>query len=145
MSYYGGYGSGMGYGTGIPQQYYGGFQAQQTIPPALPQQDQGLIMVNGEEGARAFQLPPNRTVPLFDKNAMMFYLKTTDAGGFGSLRRFSYTEIADTAPAAPESGGGYLTRAEFEEWKKEYGECVSKTAGRRKFGSGSTTGEPGDT
>ena len=124
MSYYGGYGMNTVYGMGMMPQYYGGFQSQQT----LPQQDQGLIMVNGEEGARAFQLPPNKTVPLFDKNAMMFYLKTTDAGGFGSLRRFSYSEVVDSVPAAPERKEDYLTRAEFEAWKREHdGERISGT------------------
>ncbi len=142
MSYYGGYGMNTGYGMSMMPQYYGGFQSQQT----LPQQDQGLIMVNGEEGARAFQLPPNRTVPLFDKNAMMFYLKTTDAGGFGSLRRFSYNEIVDSVPAAPEKKEDYLTRAEFEAWKREHdGERVSGTGARRKSGAGSSNGESGDT
>lgn len=142
MSYYGGYGMNTGYGTGTMPQYYGGFQPQQT----LPQQDQGLIMVNGEEGARAFQLPPNRTVPLFDKNAMMFYLKTTDAGGFGSLRRFSYSEVVDSVPAAPEKKEDYLTRAEFEAWKREHdGERILGTGSRRKSGTSGSAGESGDT
>ena len=142
MSYYGGYGMNAGYGMGMMPQYYGGFQSQQT----LPQQDQGLIMVNGEEGARAFQLPPNKTVPLFDKNAMMFYLKTTDAGGFGSLRRFSYSEVVDSVPAAPERKEDYLTRAEFEAWKREHdGERISGAGSRRKSGASSAAGESGDT
>lgn len=128
MNYYGGYG--MGYPS---QQMYGYGQ------PCL---DQGLIMVNGEEGAKAYPLPPNKTVPLFDKSDMAFYLKSTDGGGYGSLRKFTYSEIINNAP---EKKDEYLTRAEFEEWKGQYAECISRTGNRRKSGSNSSAGESGDT
>lgn len=138
MSYYGGYGTNMGYGAGMAPPYYGGFQGQQLFQ----QPDQGLIMVNGEEGARAYPLPPNKTVPLFDKSDMTFYLKSTDGGGYGTIRKFTYSEIINNAPEKKEE---YLTRAEFEEWKGQYAECISRTGNRRKSGSNSAVGESGDT
>lgn len=150
MGYYGGFGmNGMNsYGNGMnPYSPYA-----QPSPQLPPPDQQPLIMVNGEEGARAYPLPPNKVVPLFDKNRQRFYLKTTDGGGYGSIRVFDYTEIVDSVPAIPAQNTDaaqpqeYLTRAEFEAWKKEqYGERISTTGpGKRKAGSGSAGSDAGD-
>lgn len=125
--------------------YYGGFDGGSTGSPYSPysfpsgrMEQSQPIMVNGEEGARAYPLGPNRTVPLFDKSQMYFYLKSTDSGGFGSLRKFRYEEIFDrpTIPEAPMQD--YVTREEFEAYKKEHqnGERVSAATSSRKQRSG---------
>ena len=58
----------------------------------LRQPVNGLVRVTGIEGARAYQLPPNSVMPLFDGNEDVFFLKTTDGGGFPTLRRFRFAE-----------------------------------------------------
>lgn len=51
---------------------------------------QELIKVNGIDGARAYQMPPNSTTALFDGNNDLMYIKTTDGAGFGTVRTFRF-------------------------------------------------------
>lgn len=55
-------------------------------------QRQELIRVNGLEGAKNYPLSPGSTVPLFDAGSDIMYIKTMDAGGFPSIRTFSFIE-----------------------------------------------------
>ena len=74
-------------------------------PGAMQRQD--LIRVNGMEGANAYPMPaPGCTVPLFDANQDVMYIKSTDASGLCSLRRFRFCEEAEEKPE-------YMTRGEF--------------------------------
>ena len=95
------------YGNQYPQ--YG----QQAQPPT--QQQTGLNRVTGIEGARAFQVPPNSVVPLFDDTQDVFYIKTTDSGGFPTLKGYRFTPIED-APTQQAQG---LTRPEIEQIIRE--------------------------
>ena len=52
---------------------------------------QSLIRVNGIDGARAYQMPPNSTQALFDTDKDILYIKTTDGAGFPSIRCFEFT------------------------------------------------------
>ena len=56
------------------------------------QQKQELIRVNGIEGAKNYPLSPGSTVPLFDAESDIMYIKSMDAGGFPSIRTFSFME-----------------------------------------------------
>lgn len=58
--------------------------------PASVQPVNGLVSVTGIEGAKAYQLPPNSTMPLFDANEDVFYVKSTDGAGFPTLRSFRF-------------------------------------------------------
>lgn len=53
----------------------------------------GVIEVTGYDGALAYPLPPSSCCPLFDTTCDVLYLKTTDAGGYASVRRFSIEEL----------------------------------------------------
>lgn len=75
----------------------------------------GVIRVTGMDGARAYQMPANSAVPLFDANQDVFYIKTTDGAGFPTIRAYAFSPLEEKPQqAAPE----YLTRKEFEEWKE---------------------------
>ena len=56
------------------------------------QQKQELIRVNGLEGAKNYPLSPGSTVALFDAESDIMYIKSMDAGGFPSIRTFSFME-----------------------------------------------------
>ena len=56
------------------------------------QQKQELIKVNGIEGAKNYPLSPGSTIALFDAESDIMYIKTMDAGGFPSIRTFSFME-----------------------------------------------------
>lgn len=80
-------------------------------------QPQNLIRVNGIEGAKAYQMTANSTVSLFDANEDIMYIKSTDGAGFPSIRTFSFTEIKEENN--PTKTTDYISRAEFEDFKKE--------------------------
>ncbi len=56
------------------------------------QQKQELIRVNGIEGAKNYPLSPGSTVALFDADSDTMFIKSMDAGGFPSIRTFTFVE-----------------------------------------------------
>ena len=85
----------------------------QMQPP--PQPRDGLIRVTGMDGARAYQMPPNSAVALFDGGQDVFYVKTTDGAGFPTIRAYSFQPIEQ---AQAMGANEYVTRAEFEQLKE---------------------------
>ena len=83
--------------------------------PYYPYQTQGLLKVNGIEGARAYQMQPNSVLALFDANEDIFYVKSSDAGGFATITAYTFQKLENpvTVPV-----GEFVTRKEFEELKE---------------------------
>ena len=96
-------------------QYYNPQMNNQQIYPQI--QTQNLIRVNGIEGAKAYQMSANSIVSLFDANDDIMYIKSTDGAGFPSIRTFSFTEVKEQNK--PIQQVDYISREEFEEFKKE--------------------------
>ena len=96
-------------------QYYNPQMNNQQIFPQ--EQTQNLIRVNGIEGAKTYQMSANSTVALFDSNEDIMYIKTTDGAGFPSIRTFSFVEVKEENRPAQQVD--YISRKEFEEFKKE--------------------------
>ena len=98
------------------QQYQPQFQ-----PPVQNQQinDNPMIWVQGEAGAKAYPVAPNTTVVLWDSERTVIYIKRADANGVPTMRIFDYTERGgiptNTAPVA--QNVDYVTRKEFDEFK----------------------------
>jgi len=97
----------MAYNNGFPvgyQQMYYPQQFQPTQPnyvqqPQQPaQQNNGIIWVQGEAGAKSYLVAPNTTVQLWDSEAQVIYLKSADASGMPSMKILDYT-IRDMTPA----------------------------------------------
>lgn len=105
------------YASLMPQQnqYYNPQMNNQQFLPQI--QTQNLIRVNGIEGAKAYQMSANSIVSLFDANEDIMYIKSTDGAGFPSIRTFSFTEIKEENKPAQQVD--YISREEFEEFKKE--------------------------
>ena len=83
-----------------------------------PQQEtRNLIRVNGIGGAKAYQMYPDSTVALFDSNEDIMYIKSTDGAGFPSIRSFRFEELNEDTQTEPFVD--YISREEFEEFKKE--------------------------
>lgn len=88
-----------------------------------PQNNNGLVWVQGEAGAKSYLVAPNATVMLMDSENSVFYLKSADSSGMPMpLRIFDYTERSN-APTSDFKGctidsseldGKYVTREEFE-------------------------------
>lgn len=75
----------------------------------------GIIWVQGLDGARSYQLMPNGCALLLDsENEGVFYIKTTDNVGMCNLRTFNYTEVTST-PAPTIDTSQFITREELME------------------------------
>lgn len=106
--YYGGYNPN-GYN---PQNPYDRLQQMQMGQTAMQRTE--LTRVTGMDGAKAYQMPPNSTVALFDGTQDVFYVKSTDGAGFPTIRAFAFTPHDETPT---NTKGEYVTRAEFDELK----------------------------
>jgi len=115
----------MAYYNPYQNQYYTQQLAQAYTPVQVPQNNNGLIWVQGESGAKSYMVAPNTTVLLMDSESQRFYLKSSDASGMPlPLRIFEYTEKAQNAASQPSvvqtmDLSSYATKAEFEAFKGE--------------------------
>ena len=85
-------------------------QPQQPVQ-AQEQPFDGLTRVTGMQGAKAFQMPSNSRVALFDDTEDIVIIKMTDGAGFPSYKRARL----DWLPDEPEND--FMTRSDF---KKEF-------------------------
>lgn len=127
---YGGYNSMRG-GYPQPQQYPTYPQPQQyqsypqpvlqsTAPTQSPPPAQSSIQwVQGEAGAKAYDVRPGQTVLLMDSETNVFYIKSVDINGMPlPLEIYDYTKRtsqSNTAPPQPQIDlSGFVTKEEFE-------------------------------
>ena len=71
-----------GYGQQMPQPY---------MQPGIPQQAvpaQQVVRVNGENGARAFQIGANSSALLLDESGAMVWLVTSDGAGYKTVAAY---------------------------------------------------------
>ena len=98
-----------------PYQPY--YQQYQQYQQASPQQNNGIIWVQGEAGAKSYLVAPNNTVQLWDSESQTIYLKSADASGMPSMRILDYTirqNAPQTPPVSPQAQKiDYPTREEF--------------------------------
>lgn len=99
--------------------------------PQPPQNNQGLIWVSGEVGAKSYLVAPNTTVMLMDSESETFYLKSTDNAGMPSLRIFDYKERSQNVSQAPQSNSidmsaEYVTRKEYEDLSGKYDALIAR-------------------
>lgn len=106
-----------GYNTGYnPYQ----MQYQQPMQAVQPAQN-GIQWVQGETGAKAYNVGAGQSVLLMDSESNVFYIKSTDNSGMPlPLRIFDYTErTAQNTPTVPQSAqidtSLFVTRAELDE------------------------------
>lgn len=71
-----------------PYMGYQPYGMQPTIQQPTQQQPvHGFVYVTGLEGAKAFQMPPNSEMPLFDSTTDdRMFIKTTDGAGFPTIK-----------------------------------------------------------
>lgn len=131
----------------MPNMYYGAnsmtpapnYQQQSYSPPPQPQNQQGIIWVDGEVGAKAFQMPAGipagAPVPLWDTNEPVIYLKSMNQMGMPNpLQKIHYTmEENKNQPVLPagqmsgapaQDGVRYATKDDLEQMKNEIREML---------------------
>ena len=110
----------MAYNNGFPINYQQMYPQYNYVPqqPIIQTQpvtnDNGIIWVQGEAGAKSWAVAP------MDSENSVFYIKTTDNSGIPlPLRIFDYTERTqqDTAPAeaVQATNSQYVTKDELKE------------------------------
>lgn len=123
----------MPYNGGFPatyQQMYYQQYPQVNVPQQNTMQNNGLVWVQGESGAKSYMVPANGTVLLMDSESDQFFLKSTDASGMPlPLRVFRYSEVL-SQPREPQSHIAdekvYVTKDEFEKFKREMAKMMEK-------------------
>ena len=102
------------YNSPYPATYQSPYQPP--IPTYIqPQNDTGIIWVQGESGAKAFPVQNGKSVVLFDSESEHFFIKTTDGSGMPQpLRVFSYKEVNEPETKHEIDTSNFITRDEFE-------------------------------
>ena len=65
------------------------------------QQNNGILWVQGEGAAKSYPVAPNTSVPLWDSEANVIYIKSADMSGMPSIKILDYT-IRDSQPQRAE-------------------------------------------
>lgn len=120
---------------GQPQPYSWSQPAWAYHPQAATQPVNGLVSVTGIEGARAYQLPPNSAMPLFDKDSDVLYLKTTDSAGYPTIRTFAFQPMEPIEAKVMDAD--YVQRSEFDELMEQ----VRKLSEPPRMGKAAGDGE----
>lgn len=71
-----------------------------------------VVRVNGEEGAKAFRLPPNSSILLLDETAPIVWLKMTDGAGYPTLSPYSIAPIKREKAPTPEQTNDRFSKLE---------------------------------
>lgn len=108
--------------SGINPLAYQQPQPNWMMPPRQNVQNNGVIWVNGLEGAKGYIVQPNSTVVLMDSEQNCFYLKSANEVGIPSIRIFEFKEKTQATSAQSEVNldeklKNYVPRAEFDEIK----------------------------
>lgn len=79
----------VGYGTGLYQPYYP--QYQQPAQNQQPEQNGMIWIQGGINGAKNYIVAPNVTIPLWDSEEPIIYLKSSDSTGRPTIKILDYT------------------------------------------------------
>lgn len=97
-----------GYGQQMPQQF---------MPAAAQAAQQQVVRVNGENGARAFQIGANSSALLLDESGALVWLVTSDGAGYKTVAAYdimphkaepdrSYTDLETRVKKLEDMMGG---------------------------------------
>lgn len=106
---------------------YGSYTPQQNMTPQPAQSNAGLTWVTGEGGAKSYLVAPGCTIPLFDSENPVIYIKSADASGLPSMKILDYKiREATSSPTPPVvQTADFVTREEFHELEKKLEQLTS--------------------
>lgn len=113
----------MAYNNGFPMTYQQMYPQYNYVPQQSqivqsPPNDNGILWVQGEAGAKSWAVAPGKSVMLMDSESNTFYIKSSDASGMPMpLRVFDYTErtqqVQQSVPVAQHSN---IDTSQFVTW-----------------------------
>lgn len=114
------------------------FQNVGNVGVNQPNVQSSLIWVQGINAAKSYPVAPNTSVPLFDSEANVVYIKSADASGMPSIKILDYT-VRDNEPRKAESApqADFVTHNELADIQKEIDALKAKlerTADKRNGG-----------
>lgn len=110
---------------GMYQNPYPTPQNNMFMPKPLTPVNNGIIWVQGIEGAKAYQIPQNSNIILMDSEKNRMYIKTSDNIGMCNLRIFDFNEVTETSTSnnsiiPHQDLSQYVTREELNKILSEY-------------------------
>ena len=83
-------------GSSYGQSYGPSFaQPQPQMQMAQPTQSSTINWVQGDVGARAYNIQPGMSVLLMDSEGQNFYIKSADSMGMPTLKKYAYSEVVE--------------------------------------------------
>mgnify|MGYP002627390841 CR=1 FL=1 len=107
------------------QQYY---QPQTSTNYQQPQQNTEIKWVDGEQAARAYNLPNGTTLPLWDSEKQTIYIKSVDQNGRPSMTILDYVERVEKNPEKDEKTE-YATKDQIAELNEQFSALNKKLSG----------------
>lgn len=123
----------MAYNNGFPMNY-----PQVNYPMNYPQlqsnsqqqSNSNLIWVQGEAGAKSYLVAPNNTVTLWDSEAPVIYLKSTDISGMPSMKTIDYTVREQAQAQKPiATVSEYATQDELKAFEEKIAKQIEELKG----------------
>lgn len=120
---------------GVNPNYQNNYGNQMQQPQMFQQQSQQPQMnqyafVNGLEGAKSFQVPPNQTILLMDSDNPLCYMKSSNSVGQSTLRYFKLTEVTENElkgnNSQPQKNQDYVLKTDFDALSKRLDELSKK-------------------
>ena len=96
--------------------YNGSITYQQPITAYQQPNTVYMVLVNSEEDAKNYALNPGNSMFFMDSNNQYFYTKSVDFSGIATFKKYQFHEVSTTEQS--NATDEYITREEFEEWKK---------------------------
>lgn len=105
---------------------------QQTATPSYSQTQQSMnspmVWVQGEAGAKAYVLPNGTTLPLWDSEAQVIYIKSVDMNGKPSMTILDYTDRNEPSSSG-EKQPEYVTRDQLDSLSAQFTSLNEKLGG----------------
>lgn len=101
-------------------------QTAASIPVPMQQPSNGVIWVQGEEGAKAYMVAPGNTVQLWDSENPVIYLKSADMSGVPSTRIFDLVERTTVRIPQNVPMNNFVTREEFSALEERLNALAAK-------------------
>lgn len=138
-----------GYSGTVGQQMYPQYQGQSMMPQPAPQTSgtqqsgHGLIWVDGEVGAKAYQMPAGwpsgQPIALWDTNDTVVYLKSTNPMGMPNPLQKAHYKLENYVSASPMKSGDaepaempdltqYVRKDDMERMKQELMEAINSVS-----------------
>lgn len=111
------------------------YPSQTSVGSAQSSTQNLLIWVQGEAAAKSYPIAPNTSVPLFDSEANVIYIKSADASGMPSIKILDYT-VRDNTPKRAETAPqtDFVTHNELADLQREIDSLKAKFERSRNGG-----------